>query len=286
MNNIFNNDHYYPYGTSVGSAYPTQAAPQPKFTQPLTEEEQKELMRTSVPFTTQIERRDLLKSFCTHRRGKDTTLVPNSDGSFTCSICGTTMTLEDYTEDDGEEISAKAINYLNNIKVKFYDIPDDIVKEIMQIIPYIERLPKLYKLANENFGRYTGYNQNINPALASPYYGVWNNFDMMHGGYGYGYPAYGQPMMNQPQTPVQPPVYGGYPAYPDPTMQYGQPMSTMGLQQNQMVMGGNPLYAQPTQPMMNQPQTPVQQTVPNNAQPTQPVPQQADTVTTTATVAL
>lgn len=280
MNNIFNNENYYPYGTQFGSAYP-QPAPQPQYTQPLTEEEQAELMKKSVPFTTRIDRIDLLKSYCTHRKGKDTALVQNPDGSFTCSICGSTMNLDEYTEDDVNEICDKYNNLLNNIKVKYYDMPVDIVKEFMQIMPFIERTPKLYKIANDNFGRYAGYNQSINPAMASPTYNVWNNFNTMHGGYGV--PMYGQPQPNYQ-----------YPGYQDPNMQYmyGQPMSTMGMQQSQMV-AGNPLYAQPApQPMMNQPQAPAPAQVPNQQavqQPNmnaQPAPQKDNTVTTTATVSL
>lgn len=281
MNNIFNNENYYPYGTSFGSAYPTQPAPQPMYTQPLTKEEQNELQKKSVPFTTQIDRLDLLRSYCTHRSGKDTALMQNQDGSFTCSICGATMTLDDYTEHEVTEISEKFNNVINNIKVKFYDIPVDIVKEICQIMPYVERMPKLFKLANDNFGRYAGYNPNINPAYASPNYPIWSSFNTLVGGYGV--PMYGGPAQMPPQMMNQP-TYG----YPDPNMQYGyaQPMSTMGMQQNQMVAGGNPLYAQPAPaPQQMAPQqvsAPAPQQNPN----AQPVPNNDNTVTTTATVSL
>lgn len=291
MNNMFNNENYVPFGATYGTVYPNQTMPQPKNTQPLTKEDQKELQRKATPFTTQIDSLDLKRSWCTHRDEKGSTLSPNPDGTFTCAICGTTMSLDDYDEQDVIEISQKYLNLLNNIKAKYLDIPVDIVKEYFQIMPYVERTHKLYKLANENYGRYVGYNQPINPALASPNYHAWSSFDMLHGGgYAYPYGAYaGQPA--QPQQAMPPQM--GY-GYPQQFGGYAQPMSTMGMQQNNMVMGGNPLYAQPqpTMPVqMNQPQQapatqPTQQATPAQSQQS-PVPvNDNNTVTTTASVAL
>lgn len=292
MNNMFNNENYMPYGATYGTVYPNQVMPQPKNTQPLTKEDQKELQRTATPFTTQIDPLDLKRSWCTHRDEKGSTLNPNPDGTFTCAICGTVISLDEYDEQDVIEISQKYLNLLNNIKAKYLDIPVDIVKEFFQIMPYVERTHKLYKLANDNYGRYVGYNQNINPALASPNYHAWNSFDMIHGG-GYSYPYGTYPNQVAPQQ-VMPQPQMGY-GYPQQFGYQASPMSTMGMQQNNMVMGGNPLYAQPQAPVqMNQPQqvsTPqpaqVQQNTP--VQPQQnhvPANDNNSTVTTTASVAL
>ena len=266
--NIFENQYYQPYGTAYGTQYPNQPAPQPKYTKPLTEEQQKLLQKTAVQFTTQIDQKDLWKSWCTHRKGSDTTLTPNADGSFTCTICGTNMTLEEYTKEDVQEICDKYNNLMNNIKVKYYDVPIDVVKDMCQIMPYVERTPKFYEIANDNFGRYVGYNPNINPAMASPNYGVWNGFNMIYGNQ-YGYQA-------PPQAPVQQPMQQGvqYVDYGTSPYGYGAPMSTMQQQQAQMVNGANAFY---TSAPMNTPQAPVQQPMPQQAQPAPVNPTPADT---------
>lgn len=280
--NVFDNQNYYPYGTQVGSMYPNQPAPQPKYTQPLTDEQIKELQKTSTPFTTKIDKLDLWRSWCTHRKGKDTALVQNADGTFTCSICGAVVDLEDYSKDEVQEICDKYLNLLNNIKTKYYDAPEDVITEIMQIIPYVQRTPKLYEIANDNFSRYAGYNPNVSPATVSPVYGIWNGFNMMHGGY----PVYAQQAVPQYQQPMN---YNGYPVYGQPDPYAQQPMSNMQMQQSQMV-AGNPLYAQPA-PMPQQPVAP-QQTAPQNTMTAQPQQDVAatkpagDIVTTSSTVAL
>lgn len=279
MNNVFTNPNFVPYGTSpVGSVY-GQQPPVPKNTQPLTKEEIAKLQKEVERFSTALTEQDVLKARCTHRVNGDTALVQNGDGSYTCSICGENIVLEDYTPDQVQEIVAKFVNLLDVIKVQFMDLPVDVACEFFQIIPYCKRVPQLYEIAHDNYSRYAGYsNIGVNPVNPSHSYNVWNSFNAITGG----------GMMN----PYQPQMQMGAPMYqPDPNMQnmYMQ-MSPTQAQQYQMVMG-NPMYAAPQA-------SPVQGMAPQNPQPnvdnsaTQQVPTQAqpapqnNNATTTAQVQL
>ena len=291
-NNMFANGNYTPYG-AIGSIYPGQPAPQPKNTQPLTDEEKAELMKQVEKFTTQITRTEMLRSWCTHRDKGDTALVQAPDGNgYICSICGERVILKDYTPEEVQAVVDEFINVINMTKVKYMDLPVDIAKAVYQILPYVNKTPQLYQLANECYAKYAnGYNGNLNPVNGSPSYGVWNSFYAMQGGVpngmNYGNPYQqtmqpGYPMMVPPQmAPMQNQMMGGM-------------GSTIDMQRNAMVMNGNPLYAQYTQqnPQMNQPQVDntAQPAQVSNVVPAQTTPQdnanQQQTVTTTSKVAL
>lgn len=286
MNNVFTNPNFTPYGTApMGSAYAPQHPPIPKNTQPLTKEEIAKLQKDVERFSTKLTEEDILKSRCTHRTNNDSTLVQNSDGSFTCAICGENIMLEEYTPQQVEEIVSKFVNLLDVIKVQFMDLPVDVACEFFQIIPYCKRVPQLYEIAHENFSRYAGYNPiGANPVNQNPSYNVWNSFNQMTGGMGaypyyQGYLYYGQ----------QPMAGGYYPNNVQPQQQTGmQYASPTQMQQNQMLMG-NPMYtAEPQQQsVINAQQAPVQPQQPVNNTQQAPVPQSNnDMATTTAQVQL
>ena len=280
MNNVFRNPNFVPYGTSpVGSVY-GQQPPVPKNTQPLTKEEIAKLQKEVERFSTALTEQDVLKARCTHRVNGDTALVQNGDGSYTCSICGENVVLEDYTPDQVQEIVAKFVNLLDVIKVQFMDLPVDVACEFFQIIPYCKRVPQLYEIAHDNYSRYAGYsNIGVNPVNPSHSYNVWNSFNAITGG------GMMNPYQSQPQMQYQ---MGGQMYQPDPNMQ----MSPTQAQQYQMVMG-NPMYAYsapqvaPVQGMA--PQNPQQSVDNSNTQQAsaqvQPVPQN-NNATTTAQVQL
>ena len=282
MNNVFTNPNFVPYGASpVGSVY-GQQPPVPKNTQPLTKEEIAKLQKEVERFSTALTEQDVLKARCTHRVNGDTALVQNGDGSYTCSICGENIVLEDYTPDQVQEIVAKFVNLLDVIKVQFMDLPVDVACEFFQIIPYCKRVPQLYEIAHDNYSRYAGYSSiGVNPVNPSHSYNVWNSFNAITGG------GMMNPYQSQPQPQMQYQM-GGQMYQPDPNMQ----MSPTQAQQYQMVMG-NPMYAYaapqvaPVQGMA--PQNPQQNVDNSNTQQAsaqvQPAPQN-NNATTTAQVQL
>ena len=237
MNGQLNNGNFMPFGTTIGSNYGF-ARPIPKMTQPLTKEQMNELRQKVEKFNTKLTMTDILRSKCTHRKDGDTALVPMGDGKYQCSICGAVIELKDYTAEQVNGTVTEMINILNLIKVFFYDIPEDVVSEYFQFIPYLERAPQLYSLAFDNYSRYNVDNTNVNNVYAGNDYAIWNSFNAVRNPYG----VAGQPMYGQP---VAPQMYPGQ-MYQSPTM----------MQQGQMVwnggMGANPMYQNPQMQMPNQ----------------------------------
>ena len=244
MNGQINNSNFAGYAaTPMGSFYGGNT-PVPKMTQPLTKEEQAELQQKIEKFNTRLTPTDILRAKCTHRSNGESKLCENGDGTYTCTICGAVIDLKPYTQEQVNEIVREAINLLNLIKVKYYDIPVDVVAEYFQFIPYLERAPQLYALAQDNFSRYMNYNDRLNNIYSGNDYAVWSSFNSICDPYR----AQAQPMM-----------YGQGQMMPNPNM------TPMMMQQNQMVYNGqgNPFYANPNYnpnmmnqpPQVNQPQT-------------------------------
>lgn len=241
MFNTFNNNGMGMMGTMYNQAKPVQ----PQNTQPLTQAEQNELKKKSPTFTTELTREELLRSYCTHRNHDGSALMVNADGSGTCTICGETVMFpqDGYTKEEVEEIVLKFKNLLNVIKCEYFDVPDQIVKDFFQIMPYVERVPQLYKLAMQNFNSYNNKNVGgVNPVYGADSYNFWNSFDMIHGA------GNGMVMNNGAGMGMM----GGIP---------GQAMQQQVMMNNGMgmnAMAGNPFFAQQGQQMVmnNQQQNP------------------------------
>lgn len=259
-----------------------QTAP-PKLTSTLTEEQIKQLQNTGDSFSLQLTEEDILRGVCVHRyKDGSSALIDNPDGSSTCRICQHNFYFGEYKEEEVKEATDIILNILQTTKLLYLDMPDQAAKEYYQIIPLIAKIPKLFKIAADNFRRHDNIpgfvpGQSMNPfmifgAMTSP--GGFQYAPVQqpgYQGYGYGVPQMNQPMYGQPQPPFAggqqiPPMGGynmpganafGYPGASDPNMGYGY-----GAQQ--------PAYAPQTQPQqgyqVQQPQQqPQNQTAPTSA---------------------
>lgn len=294
MMNEFNNPNYPNQGTPIGSVYAPQYAV-PKNTQPLTEEQQRKLQKQVDKFSTALTEKDVLESYCTHRTPKDgMTLYTDQNDNQICTICGEVMHLERYTPQQVEEIVDKFVNLLDNIKAIYFDIPEDVVKEFFQIIPYCKRVPKLYALAVNNYEKYVPNGEApVNNVNLSSAYNAWMGLNNLYGGNTMGvaptpamntmaYQFYNgnggyqtPPQMTQPFQMQQPNMQ----PYPN------QYMTPVQMQQNQMLNGQNPMYETPQSQAQNfqQPQMNVQ----TQQQPVEQQPQvAAQNATSTAKVEL
>lgn len=216
MNN-FNNNYWANPGYAVNNyAYNRPKLPDP--TNPLTKEDMAMLKQKAPEFSLAISQVDSLKAICTHRNNEGETLSQNSDGTVTCTICGTKFkpTLTD--QKTVEEIFRAAIDCLETMKIMYMDIPVDVARGYFQMIPFLEKAPQMYKIANDHYSRYSNgtvmsrdYN---NGANAFALYSAMMNPGMMMGmgmpqqqvPYGQGMPMQnnGMGMMNQPgPAPVQ-----------------------------------------------------------------------------------
>lgn len=226
----YQNNNFYP----GGYAYPQQQVKQPKFSNPLSPERIAQLRNNGGGFSLQVPKDDIDRSGCTHRdpTTHQWSLNQNPDGSVTCTICGETyFPTEDATAESVNDAVGLVINILQTTKMMYLDIPDNVCREYFQMIPFLKKLPQLYKIAADNFRQYDGtfmgqqqqqsafntFNMLTNPMMAQN--------PMM---YQMQMPQMGMPGM-QTQQPVQPMM--GQPMYQAPQMgMNGNPFDAAGQQ--------------------------------------------------------
>ena len=266
MNNFTNN---YPLngmyannniGGYMPSGYTQQQQVQPKMQNVLTPDEIKSLRKTVDKFSLGLTQEEVLRGRCTHKDENGVeTLKDNGDGTVTCTICGYTFDpLQNCTEQEIQGMVDNIIDVLQTIKLLYIDIPTDAAREYFQIIPLITKIPKLFKIASDNFSRHENYNNyrfNGAPNTISVYNMLSN------GTIGAGFaPQYQQPFSQPMGAP----------------MNMGQPVAPFG-QQPMGMSNGFGGYGQPTQPVGYQPTTTGFGYTPNqtniNAQPTGTLPQ-------------
>lgn len=259
-NNIYGTN-YIPQNGYYPGPNP-QAREEPRNSQPLTEEQIKELMKTSTSLDFSISPREVLVASCTHKftNGnsaiKDET-VTNADGTKTtrmhCEICGATWTPVVFDDSAIDAWSKLGEDICETIKTSYVDADPDLIKTFFgSFEPMLKRMTMLWKATANCIRRYYGANNG---------YTMYNG-NHMNFGSGFGAlqnitsnPYQFMPNAYQPyaQQPVQNPYAGyGAPMYQQPV---GNPMAY-----------GMPMQPQPQQPVqapaMNIPQTAQQTTAP------------------------
>lgn len=229
------NENYFNPGFMGGMGYNPQPV-RPKMNNPLTAEE-REALKTDNSFNLSVTPEEAAEAVCTHKdqaKG-EFAIVRNADGTCTCSICHTTFNPDIVDDESVAKATDIMINVLETCKLLGLDMNSELVRGFFQMIPFLKKTPKLYKLAYNSFSKYNSPQplQQVNGGAS--YFGALNmltnpTVPMGQPQYGYGY-GYQQPMMGQPMQ---------------------QPMATPFMNmQAQTVPGANPFYAQ--QPMMGQP---------------------------------
>lgn len=261
----------------TGAAMNGQAIQKPRMVNPLTDEERKALKENPVDeFNLNVTNEELGKSFCTHKDGDQYAVIVNPDHSVTCKICHETFSPDVCNEEYITETSKRMENILQTLKFLGVDLSGEVVRGYFGFIPYIKRIPQLYKLVNNSFSRYNentmfgGVQQQNNGA------NIFNAFSAIMNP---GMPLYQQQYMNQPVWGQQPPT-GFNPFY---AQQQAAPAAPTVNTQQAAMMGGQ----QPTAPVP--PAAPVVPQAPVAAAPT-PAPTQQDdqqkTVTTNMPLSL
>lgn len=245
MNNPYPNQNGYqqaPFGYNYGIP-----RPQAKNTQPLTQEEIERLRRDQDKLSLVIPEEELLRCACTHKeKNGANALIENPDGSFTCSICKAHFRPFDGDVKTIEEAITKLIWMLQTSKMIYLDASDEMVRQYYQIIPMLERFPKLWQVAYNNFAKYDGYDNT--PVNA-------------YGGFGNGFTAMNALLTNPYAGFMMQPQSNGYYTMMQPQPMYQQPIYPQAPQ-GQYAAG--PQYAQPQQPMYQQPMPQGQYVDPNN----------------------
>jgi hypothetical protein len=168
-------------------------------------------------------------------------LVRDTDGTVRCEVCGYRFTPIDVSTspDDVQDSVNLIIDILQTIKLLFIDMPASAQREYFQIIPLIEKVPKLFKLAVDNFSKHENYNawgyrgQNM---------GTMNLFNMLSGALNGGVPVGGNYYNAAPN-------YGAF-GTPMPNTMGGGMMPNQQMMPNGMGGGMNPNFTMPNQQMM------------------------------------
>lgn len=171
----------------------------------LTDEQIKTLQQTGTSFSLGLTERDVLRAKCTHRQPggmKDSLVFDPNTGLARCTICGYEFRPidADTNIEDILDSVARIIDILQTIKILFPTLPADAVGEYFQIIPLLEKIPELFKLAVKEFAK-----GDINPwSYSSNNMGGAAMFANLVNSFGNGFatqPAYGQPQfMNPPMN--------------------------------------------------------------------------------------
>ena len=263
MNN-FNNG--YPvggmYANNMGGYAPTGYTQQPvapqKTKNVLTPEEIKALRKSVDSFSLGLTKDETLRGICFHKdeNGQET-LRDNGDGTVTCTVCGYTF---DPQQNCSEEMLQGYVNdivdVLQTIKLLYIDMPTEAAREYFQIIPLIMKIPKLFKIASDNFNRHENYNNfryNGAPNTINLYNmlnsGALNPGFMQQPQFGapYGQPM-GQPAPVQPTAFNQPQTNGfGYGMPTNVPPQGYQPVTTgFGYTPNQTNINNQPTGTLPS----------------------------------------
>ena len=184
----------------------------------LSDEEIKELMSNQDSFTLALTNRELLQSYCNHRKpgGMGDSLVDDGDGYVKCTICGARFRVlpDNMTQEEIMESIEQVENIVQTIKIMYVDMPTEAAKEIYPIVPMMQKLGKLFSMAAKNAAKYESNFYQYNNGQGGVF-SMLNNLTnflgqggpMMNPGYGYQQPMMGQPMMNQPA----PNMMAGYP---------------------------------------------------------------------------
>lgn len=158
-NNSYNNNGYMGGMNPAGFQYQQNPNP-PKYTQTLTKEQIAALRQNTDKFSLGLTQEEIWRGICFHRDDSgNPTLRENPDGTLTCSICGYTFDpTQDMTEEEIQASVNGIVDIMQTIKLLYLDMPVQAAQEYFQIIPLLEKAPKLFKLASDNFSRHEQWN--------------------------------------------------------------------------------------------------------------------------------
>lgn len=188
----------------------------PRMINPLTDEEAKALQTQQDKFSLSFTMKETGEAICTHKGDGIYSVVPNKDGSVTCTRCHTTFWPDECTPEYVDDTVRRMQNVLETMKFLAVDLSEDVIRSFFMVGAYINKVPQLYKLVNNSFNQYNNsgmFGGNVQAA---------NNAQNVFAAY------------NSIMSPANP-VYGGNP--------YMQQQAMMGTPQY-VQQPGNPFYGQ------------------------------------------
>ena len=137
----------------------------PKVKSVYSEEEYNTLVKKENSFSLGITKDEYLRSYCNHRKmdGSDSLMLDPLTGIATCTVCGYKFKpCDDISMDEIQEEVNSVLDILQTIKIMYIDMPVETAKEYFQIIPLIEKIPKLFDLAAKDMAKHDNNPWNYN----------------------------------------------------------------------------------------------------------------------------
>lgn len=244
-----NNTTYGNMGFPQGTGYQYMGAPvaPQKINNVLTNEEIQKLIQKENQFSLQLTETEVLRAKCNHRTADglhDTIVEDPITGVSRCTICGyefRPLQVQTSVETIQEAVD-NILDVLQTIKLIYISMPAEAAAEYFQIMPLIEKIPKLFEYAVKDYTKH----ERIDPyAYNNRNMSTLNLFQMLCGGMqqpGYGMPQQPTVDPNAAAPQMAQPQFGGY-AQPY-GMPYGAPY---GMASNGFgYIGAQPGYAPQT----------------------------------------
>jgi hypothetical protein len=192
-----------PMGGYAYSGFQGQPQATQKFNNVLTADQIKRLQQNTEQFQIGLTEEEMLRAVCNHRSADgmtDSLVFDKMTGIARCTICGYEFRPADASEniENIKDAVDRVIDYIQTVKIMYFDFPASAAQEYFPIIPLLSKLPKLFEFAAKNMSKHEAYGwayNNYNMGAVQ----MLNNLNSMFGGMnGMGYQ---QPMMQQPQAP-------------------------------------------------------------------------------------
>lgn len=158
---MFNNNYSFPQGSGYqfmgGTQMPT------KINNFLSNEEIQKLIQKENQFSLQLTETEVLRGKCNHRSAdglRDTIIEDPITGVSRCTICGYEFRPLDIqtSPEQIQESCDTILDILQTIKLIFVGMPPE-AAEYFQLIPLIEKLPKLFEYAVKDYAKHERVDQ-------------------------------------------------------------------------------------------------------------------------------
>ena len=179
-------------GTPLGYGRPPVA--KPAMSTGISKEERQLLKSHQDTFDLNVTPEQLASAACAHKTEDgnyyDVVPVPGAEpGTLMCKTCKATFNPDVVTPEYVDHAKDMILNVLQTMKLIGLDLSNDVIRQYFSMIPYLERIPLLYKMITASFDRYTNYTplqQAKGPSAFSLYQEMINGSTPLYSGGGWG----------------------------------------------------------------------------------------------------
>ena len=192
-----------PMGGFAYNGFQGQPQATQKFNNVLTAEQIKRLQQNTEQFQIGLTEEEMLRAVCNHRSAdgmSDALVFDKMTGIARCTICGYEFRPSDASEsiENIKDAVDRVVDYIQTVKIMYYDFPASAAQEYFPIIPLLNKLPKLFEFAAKNMSKHEAYGWSYNSNNMGAVQ-MLNNLNSMFGGMNMGYQQPMQPQMAAPQ---------------------------------------------------------------------------------------